>query len=142
MLANKVDGEHPANYYDLLLATQKLERLAEARDTLPPKMAATSGLNMMCSQKPGNLFPSHKMKGNCTFAAEAATVRNDEAEEDSSVKLEGEREMEPSVDEDAEASGGLGEMDQTIEYIASFDKVVEWLKNKNCFGCGSPDHLI
>ena len=34
MLAHKVDGKHPNNYSDLLLAAQKLERQAEARDLL------------------------------------------------------------------------------------------------------------
>ena len=43
MLAHKVDGENPAGYSDLLLATQKLERRAEARDPLPPETAVTSG---------------------------------------------------------------------------------------------------
>ena len=57
MLAHKVDGEHPVSYSDLLLATQKLERWAEARDPLPPKTAVTSGSNMMHTQTPGNLFP-------------------------------------------------------------------------------------
>ena len=32
MLAKEIDGEHPASYSDLLLASQKLERRAEARD--------------------------------------------------------------------------------------------------------------
>ena len=66
MLAHKVDGEHPASYSDLLLATQKLERWTETRDPLLPKMAATSGLNTMHSAMPGNLFPSHKLKVNFT----------------------------------------------------------------------------
>ena len=66
MLAHKVDGEHPTSYSDLLLATQKLERWAEARDPLPLKMVVTSGSNMMCPQTPGYLFPLHKLKGNCT----------------------------------------------------------------------------
>ena len=43
MLAHNVDGEHQASYSNLLLATQKLERQAEARDPLPLKMTATSG---------------------------------------------------------------------------------------------------
>ena len=38
MLAQKVDGEYPASYSDLLLVALKLERWAEARDPLlPPK---------------------------------------------------------------------------------------------------------
>ena len=67
MLAHKVDGEHPASYSDLLLATWKLERWAEARDPLSPKMAATNGSDMMHSQMPGNLFPSHKPKRQLHF---------------------------------------------------------------------------
>ena len=56
-----------ASYSNLHLATQKLKRWAEVTDPLPPKMAATNGLNMMHSQMPGNLFPLHKLKGNCNF---------------------------------------------------------------------------
>ena len=85
MLAHKVDGEHPASYSNLLLATQSLERWSEAGDPLPPKMAATSGSNMIHSQMPGNLFLSHKLRGNHTFTAQAVTIGNDKAEEDSSV---------------------------------------------------------
>ena len=77
MLAHKVDGEHPASYCDLLLAAQKLERWAGPRDPLPSKIAAASGSNMTCSQMPGNLFPSHKLKGNYTSAARAVTLGND-----------------------------------------------------------------
>ena len=72
MLAHKVDGEHPAGYPDLLLAAQKLEGQAETRDPLPLKTAATSGLNMTCIQMLGNIFPSHKLKGNCTFTTQAS----------------------------------------------------------------------
>ena len=68
-----VDGENPAGYSDLLLDAQKLERRPEARDPLPPKTAVTSELNI-CSQTPGNLFPSCKLKGNCTFTTSAVTV--------------------------------------------------------------------
>ena len=67
MLAYKVDGENPDDYSDLLLATQKLERRAETRNPLPPKTAVTSGLNMICSQTLGNLFPLHKLKSHHTF---------------------------------------------------------------------------
>ena len=37
ILAHKVDGENPVTYSKLLLAAQKLERWAEARDPLVPK---------------------------------------------------------------------------------------------------------
>ena len=73
MLAYKGDGEHLASYSDLLLATWKLERWAEARYPLPPKTAATSGSNMTHSQMPGNLFPLHKLD-NHTFATWAMII--------------------------------------------------------------------
>ena len=63
MLAHKVDGEHPTSYsfsYNLLLAAQKLERWAEARDPLLPKITTTGGSNVTHSQTPRNLFPSRK----------------------------------------------------------------------------------
>ena len=71
------------------------------------------------------------------------TIRNNKAKEDFSVKQEGEGEMEPSADKDVEASG-VGEMDQTVEYIVCFVKAVELYqkKNKNYFGCRSPDHHV
>ena len=54
---------------DLLLAAQKLERWAEARDPLLPKTTTTGGSNVNQSQTSGNLFPSRKLKGNHTFTA-------------------------------------------------------------------------
>ena len=69
MLAHKVDGKHPTSYSDLLLVAWKLERWAEARDTLLPKTKITGGSNVTKSQALGNLFPSRKLKGNCTFMA-------------------------------------------------------------------------
>ena len=144
MLAHNMDGEHPASYSNLLLAAWKLERWTEARDPLPPKTATGSGSNMTCSQTSGNLFPSCKLKGNCTFTAQAMTVRNDEVEEDPSEKPEGEGETEPSADKDVEVLGGIGEMDQSVECIVHFMKVVKLYqkKNRNCLGCGSPEHLM
>ena len=90
MLAHKVHGEWHAGYSDLLLAAWKLERWVETRGPLPQKTPADSGLNIRCSQTPGNSFPSHKLKGNCTFTVQAVTIWNDEVEEDSSAKQEGE----------------------------------------------------
>ena len=72
------------------------------------KNVATNGSTAMHSQTPGNLFPSPKLKGNCTFVTEGTTVRNDEAEGDPGVKLKGEGDMEPPADEDVEASGRVG----------------------------------
>ena len=59
------------------------------------------------------------------------TVRSDEAKEDPGVKLEGEGEMEPSVDEDVEVSDRVGETDQSIEYIIHFAKAVALYQKKN-----------
>ena len=138
MLAHKVDGEYLTCYSNLLLTTQKLERWAEARVPLSQEMAATSGLNMTCSQMPRNLFLSHKQKGNHTFAAWAVTVRKDKAEEDPEKKPEGEGETEPPADKDVEVSGGMGQTDQFIEYIVHFAKVIKLYQkeNRNCFGEG------
>ena len=118
--------------------------MGRGQEPLPPKMAATNGSIMAHSQTPWNLSHPCKLKGNCTFTAQAVTIRNDDAEEDPGAKLEGEGEMELSADEDVEASGGVEETDQSIEYIICFAKAVELYqkKNKNCFGCGSPDHLV
>ena len=71
-------------------------------------------------------------------------IRKDVAEEDPGEKPEGEGEKEPSADEDVEVSGGMEETDWSIKYIAHFVKAVKLYqkKNRNCFGCGSPEHLI
>ena len=144
MLAHKVDGKHPASYSDLLLAAQKLERWAEARDPLLPKTTTTRGLNITHSQTSWNLFPSQKLKGNHTFTSESATVENNEAEEDSSIKPEGEEEAGSSAGEDTETSSGLGGADQVVVYIVSVANAVKVYqkKNLNCFWCSSPDHFI
>ena len=144
MLAHKVDGEHPTGYSNLLLAAWKLERWAEARDPLLLKTTTTGGLNITCSQTPGNLFPSHKLKGNHTFTSWSTTVESNVAEEDFRVKPEGEEEAESSAREDAKTSGGAGGTDQLVGYIVYFGNMVEIYqrKNWNCFRCGSPDHLV
>ena len=69
MLAHKVNGENPALYLKLLLAAWKLERWAEARDTLLQKKPTTGSLNITCFHSQWNLFPSRKLKGNHTFTA-------------------------------------------------------------------------
>ena len=135
MVAHKIDDEHPASYSDLLLATQKLERWTKARDPLSPKTTATCGSNMTHSQMPGNLFPLHKLKGTCTFTTWAATVGNDKAEKDSGVKLEGEG-GQSLAGEDVETSSGVGETDQSTEYIIRFAKAVElYQKEKQKLFC-------
>ena len=66
------------------------------------------------------------------------------AGEDPDVTQEEEEETEPSADEEVEALGKVKEVDQSLEYITHFGKAVYLYqkKNKNCFGCRSPDHLI
>ena len=65
-------------------------------------------------------------------------------EEDLGAKLEGEEEAKSSVREDAETSGGITGVDQSVGYIVWFADAVELYqkKNQNCFWCSSPDHLV
>ena len=144
MLAHKMDAEHPASYSDLLLVAWKLERWAEARDLLLPKTSTTGGSNGNEPQALGNLFPSRKLKGNCTFTAQSAIGKSVGTEEDLSVKLEGEEEAEYSEGEDQETPTEIGGADQPISYNVHFTNAVKLYqkKNWNCFGCYSPDHLV
>ena len=91
MLAHKVNGEHPASYSDLLLAVQKLERWAEARDPLLLKITMNGGPNATQLQALVNLFPSRKLKGNCIFMAWYAIVESIGTEGDSTAGPEGGR---------------------------------------------------
>ena len=76
MLAHKVDGENPVTYSELLLAAWKQERWAEVRDPLFPKTTTAGSSNVTHSRSQGNLFPSRKLKGNCTFTASSTTVED------------------------------------------------------------------
>ena len=96
MLADKVDGNHPASYSDLLLAAWKLKRWAETKDPLLSKTTTTGGLNVTQPHTFGNLFPSRKLKGNHTFTAHCTIVESIGDEEDLGVKPEGEKEAESS----------------------------------------------
>ena len=142
--AHKVDGEHPTRYSNLLLAAQKLDRWTKARDPLLPKTTTTKGLNETHSQTPWNLFPSQKVKGNCTFTAWSTTVKSNEAEEDPDMKPEEEEEAKSSAGEDAKTLSRVGGVDESVGYIVHFTNVVKLYqrKNWNCFRCGSPDHLV
>ena len=144
MLAHKVDGKHPTIYFDLLLAAQKLQRWAEARDPLLPKTTTTGGPNVTWPQTSGNLFPSRKLKGNHTFMSGSAIVKSIGTEGDSSVKPEGEEEAESSDGEDPETLSGIDGADQLIGYIIHFANAVKLYqrKNWNYFRCVSPDHLV
>ena len=143
MLAHKVDGEHPTSYSDLILGAQKLERWAEARDPLLPKTTMTGGSNVTQPQASENLFPSRKLKGNCTFMAQNAIVESVGTKGDLTVG-QGEKEEVELSEEDPETSSEIGGADQQISYIAWFANVVKLYqkKNWNCFGYGSPDHLV
>ena len=144
MLAHKLDGKYHTSYSNLLLAAQKLEWWAEARDPLPSKTIKMGGWNVTWPQTLGNLFPSRKLKSNCTFTAQSAIEESIGAAEDLSVKPEGEEEAESSDGEDPETSSGTGGADQPVNYIVHFTNAVKLYqkKNWNCFGCGSPDHLM
>ena len=67
MLAHRMDGKHPASYFNLLLAACRLKSWAEARDSLLKKTTTTGGSNGTWPQALGNVFPSGKLKGNHTF---------------------------------------------------------------------------
>ena len=60
--------------------------------------------------------------------------------EDSGTK----EEVEFSDWEDPETSGGVKGADQSLQYIVHLANMVKLYQKKkwNCFGCGSPDHLL
>ena len=130
MLAHKVDGKHSAGYSHLLLVAWMLERQAEAKDPLLPKTATAGRSNATCSQTSVNLFPSWKVKGNCTFTTWYATVGNNEPEEDSFVKPEGEGETKSSAGEDVETPSRVGGADQSVWYIIHFANTVKLYQKK------------
>ena len=99
-------GEHPASYSNLVLAAQKLERWAEARDPLHPKTTMTGGSNV----------PSRKLKGNCTFMAWSAIMENIGTEGDLTAELEGEEEVESS-EGDPGIPSEIGRADHLLSYI-------------------------
>ena len=144
MLACKVDGENPVTNSTLLLTAWKVDKQLKARDPLLPKTTTTGGLNVTHSHPQGNPFPSRKLKGSHTFTAHSAVVEDWEAEEDSGTKPNGEEEAEFSAEEDVGMWGKVGSADQLLGYIVQFANTVELYKKKNhnCFGCGSPNHLV
>ena len=68
-------------------------------------------------------------------------MERNKAAEDSGTKAE---EAESSAGDDPETSSGIGGLDQSVGYIVHFANVIELYQRKiqNCFGCGSPDHLV
>ena len=71
-------------------------------------------------------------------------MEGNEAVEDSGMKPEGEEETKSSAGEYTETSSAVGGVDQLVGYIIHFANVVKLYqrKNRNCFGCCSPDHLV
>ena len=138
MLAHKVNGENPVTYFELFLAAQKLERWMEARDPLLPKSTSTGSSNVTCSHSQGNLFPSRKLKGSCTFTAQSTVVEDHETEEDSGQKPDWEKEAMSSAEEDVGMSGEVGDVGPQFTNAVDLHQK----KNHNCSGCGSPDHLM
>ena len=130
MLAHKFDGEYPVTYSELLLAAQKLERQAEARDPLLPKTTTTGSSNATCPHS------SRKLKDNCTFTAQSTAVEDQETEEDSGPKPNGEKEAKSTAEEVVGTIGEVRDVDQSLGYIREFANVVELYqrKNHNCFG--------
>ena len=133
------DECYPVRYSDLLLAAWKLERQAEVRDPLLPKVTSMGGLNVTHSQTVWNLFPSWMLKDSHSFTARLATVGSNRVTGDSGTKKELNIQMErtPTLDRFKGA-------DQSLGYIICLANVVELYQkeNWNCFICGSPDHLV
>ena len=116
MLSHKVDGKHQASYSNLLLAAQKLERWAEARDPLLPKTTMTGGSNVTWLQALGNLFPSRKLKGIHTSMAQSTIKESIGTKENSTAGTNGEEEIESS-EGDTETPREIGKADQPLSYI-------------------------
>ena len=100
--------------------------------------------NVTHSHSQGNLFPSRKLKGNCTFTVQSEAVEDHETEEDSGPKLDKEKEAEFPAEEDVEMTGEVGDVDPWLGYIMQFANAVELYQKKNhsCFRCSNPNHLV
>ena len=72
-----------------------------------------------------NLFPSRKIKGSHTLTSQSAILESIGAEEDLSVKPEGEEEAESTDEEDPGTLSGTGGTDQLVGYIVCFANAVE-----------------
>ena len=108
------------------------------------KIHTTGSLNVTHSHSQGNLFPSRKLKGSCTFTACSRAVEDHKTEEDSGPKPSGEKEAESSAKEDVETTEEIGVVDPSLGYSMWFANAAELCqkRNCNCFGCGGPDHQV
>ena len=99
MLAHAVDGEYPSSYSDLLLATWKLERWAEAREPLlPKKLQLMDQLQCILRFQVIN-FPHASWRATALSTIKVS-IGNVMAEEDPHEEPEGEEETKPSSDEE------------------------------------------
>ena len=99
----------------------------------------------IASHSQGNLFPSRKLKGNCTFTAQSTAVEDHETEEDSGPKPDGEKEGWVLCWGRCGNDMGSWQCRPIVRlHCAWFANAVELYqkKNHNCFWCGSPDHLV
>ena len=125
-LAYKVDGKHPTSYSDLLLA-----KTGQSQNCPAPKDHHNWRIECYLATSIGNLYPSRKLKGSCTFTACSAILKSIGAEEDLSVKPEGEEVAESSDEKDSETSTVIGGADQLVRYIVCFANVVDLYQRKN-----------
>ena len=109
MSAHKVDSEHSARYSDLLLAAWKLERWADVRDPLLLKTTTTGGLNITCSQKWGNLFPSWKLKDGHTLTAQQLQWKVTKLKKTQAWRLKRKKRLSVQLERTQKPQMGLGE---------------------------------
>ena len=119
-------------------------KIDKSQRPLVLKTTTNGSSNITHSHSHGNLFPSRKLKGNHTFTTQSAAVEDCETEVDSSPKPNGEKEAESPAEEDAGTTGEVGNVDTSLGYITLFANVVKLYQKRNhdCFGSGSPDHLV
>ena len=132
MLAHKVNG--------LNCSSQPRSWKDGQKPEIPcsQKNPTTGIMNVTCFHSQGNLFPSRKLKGNCT------TVEDHENEDDLGPKPDRGKEAKSSAGKEVETTGKVGDVDLLLGYITWFANMVELYqkKNCNCFGCGSLDHMV
>ena len=118
--------------------------MGRSQRPLLTKTTTAGNLNIADSHLQGNLFPSRKLKGSCTFTAWTSVEENHETEEDLGPKPNGKKDTRSSAEEDVGMLGKVGNADWPLGYITWFASAVELYqkKNHNVFGCGSPDHLM
>ena len=105
ILAHKVDGENPAGYFDLLLATQKTGRKSRNQRPSAPKDNCKQWIECYTFSDPRQLIPLMQVEGQPYFHHLSFNHWNAKGEVYSSMKQEGEEEMEPLADEEVKASG-------------------------------------